>query len=508
MPSCRMAKRTGMRHARIKAALALAVQAALCGAAWAEGFDPFSVSLQVSRSPAIATRTEESLVDPCQFGPVGTKVGLVEVVERALCSNPKTHYAWASAKAQAAVLGVREAAYLPTVSAGFAYGKQRSKTDYADVPGYNYSLLNSNYSPTVRSGSLKMSWLLTDFGARGSYVDQARAMLDAANATHDATLQAAFVEAAQAYFDTLTALSSLDAKLEAEKAARESYLATDAKHKAGVGGLSDKLQASTAYSQAKLERVVAEGELKNAKGSLAIAMGLEVTTAFDLVRPENALPDTTFIKPIDSLIAEARQNHPGLVAAQAEVKAAEAAVAATRAEGRPTVTLAGEVSRGEQLGQPPGVGYENTDITQTNASLAIQLNIPLFEGFGRTYRVRSAQNQVEAKQAEYARVERDVLLDVWRYYQVFVAETEGIKTADELVRDARESFNIARGRYKAGVGNIVELLNVQSALAKAEQQRIKTISNWHNARLKVAASVGRIGMWAIAGLAGNGAARP
>ncbi|WP_165873447.1 TolC family protein [Parasulfuritortus cantonensis] len=495
----------------MKGALAVAAfTIAITGAprALAEGFDPFSVHLQVSKFWATAKGTEEPLVDPCQFDAVGARVGLVEVVERALCHNPKTRYAWANAKAQAGVLGVREAAYLPTISAGLAVAKQDNKTEYADITGYPYSAFNTEAKPKVRSGTLKMSWVLTDFGLRSSNVSQARALLDAANATHDATLQTAFVEAAQSYFDTLTAMASLEAKREVENAARESFLAAEAKYKAGVGGLTDKLQASTAYGQAKLERVGAEGDLKNAKGSLASAMGLEVTTDFDLVRPADELPDTTFIKPIDELIAEARKVHPALSAAQAEVKAAQANVEATRAEGRPTVTLASEFSKGEQLNQPPSIGYPPTDITSTNFSVGVQVNIPLFEGFGRTYRVRTAQSQVEAKQADYARIEQEVLLDVWRNYQVFTAENEGLKTADELVKNARDSYKIARGRYKAGVGNIVELLNVQSAMAKAEQQRIKSISNWHSARLKVAASVGRIGMWAIAGLAGDGAGKP
>lgn len=497
-----------MNRFLVSAAWLPALALAVCGGAGAEGFDPFSVNWQVSKSSAKAVSAEESVVAPCLFEKLGAKVGLVEVVERALCHNPKIRYAWANAKTQAAVLGVRQSAYLPTASAGLAIGKQRNKTEYADVVGYQvpFSLLNSDNSPGVRSGTLKLSWVLSDFGLRGSRVDEARAMLDAANATHDATIQAAFVEAAQAYFDTLTAMASLDAKLEAENAARESYLATEAKYKAGVGGLSDKLQASTAHSQAKLERVVAEGELKNAKGSLAVAMGLEMTTVFDLVRPEDALPDTAFIKPVEALFDEARHHHPALIAAQAEVRAAEATVEATRAEGRPTITLVSELSRGDQRGQPPAVGYPATNISQTNASIGVQLNVPLFEGFGRTYRVRSAQNQVEAKQAESARVEREVLLDVWRNYQVFAAETEGLKTSDDLAKNARESYKIARGRYKSGVGNIVELLNVQSALAKAEEQRIKTVSNWHSARLKLAASIGRIGMWAIDGLASSGTA--
>lgn len=480
----------------------LAVATAMA-ASHAADLDPFRTSLKVSGSMARALGEGDSADVPCRFGAPGAVIGLVEVVERALCHNPKTRHAWANAKIQAAVLGVRQAAYLPSVSASVAYGKQTNTTEYEDVGGFAYSGLNTDTSPTVRSGSLKMSWVLTDFGLRSSQVDQARALLAAANSTHDATLQGAFYEATQAYFDSLTALATLDAKKEAEKAAHESFLAAEAKYKAGVGALTDQLQASTAYSQARLERVVAEGSVKNALGSLAIAMGFEVHAQFALLRPEETLPDTAFVKPIEELIDEARRHHPALAAALAEIQAAEANVSAIRAEGYPILALASEVSRSDQIGQTPAVGYPATDIAQTNASVAIQLNMPLFEGFGRTYRVRSAQGQVDAKRAEYARIEEQVLLELWKSYQQLTAETEGLKTTDDLVKNARHSYNVARGRYKAGVGNIVELLNVQSALAKAEWQRIQTVSNWHSARLKVAASVGRIGMWAITGLIGS-----
>ena len=479
----------------MKHLLALVFAAALSTSAAAAGIDPFGTAGKVSRTRTSAM-LGEAVADPCQFGPVGSPIGLVEVVERALCHNPKTREAWANAKVQAAGLGVRQSAYLPSVSAGLGYGKQKTSTSYT-AP---FDVLDSQNNPTMRSGSLKMSWALFDFGQRSSYVDQARALLGAANANHDATLQVAFVDAAQAYFDTLTALATVNAKRKAEMAAKESFQAAAAKYKAGVGGLTDQLQASTAYSQAQLETVVAEGELKNALGNLAIAMGLDVYTPLALAKPDEALPSTDFVRPIEDLIEEARANHPALIASRAAVKSAEANVAAMRAEGRPTISLASELTRSDQFGQQPAVGYPNTDVSSTNKSIAIQMNAPLFEGFGRTYKVRTAQGQVEAKQAEYAQIEQQVVMEVWKNYQSLTAETEGLKVAAELVDNAHESFNVARGRYKAGVGNIVELLNVQSALANAEQQRIKTMSNWHRARLKLAASIGRIGLWAIAPL--------
>jgi outer membrane protein len=473
--------------------IAAAVMLMLSTATQAAGFDPFSVSLKIASSPAktmIPMGAEEA--NPCSFSTLGTPLGLIEAVERALCNNPQTRQAWATAKAQAAALGVSQSAYLPTVSGQFAAAKQKNSTTYS-AP---YSL-TSDENQTIRKGVLQLSLVLTDFGKTSANIDQARAALDAANAAHDATLQAAFVTAAQAYFDTLTALSTLDATREAENAAKESFMAAEAKYKAGVGALTDQLQAQTAYSKAKLDTVKADGELKNAQGILATAMGLPANTPVVVIKRDDKLPDTSFVKPVDELIDEAKQNHPSLLAAQAQLSAAQANVRVTRAEGRPSVALTSEISRQNQLGATVTVGYPLADVFSNNKSIGIQVNIPLFEGFGRHYRVMSAQGQAEVKAAELANAEQQVMLEVWKSYQLLSSETENIKATDDLVQSAQQSYKVARGRYKAGVGNMLELLNVQSALSNAEQQRIQSVSNWHTARLKLAASIGKLGLWAI-----------
>ena len=66
-----------------------------------------------------------------------------------------------------------------------------------------------------------------------------------------------------------------------------------------------------------------------------------------------------------------------------------------------------------------------------------------------------------------------------------------------LLVSARRSFAVREGRFRAGVGNILELLGAQSAVAAAEQRRIEAHAGWLTARLKLAASIGRLGLWAI-----------
>ena len=46
--------------------------------------------------------------------------------------------------------------------------------------------------------------------------------------------------------------------------------------------------------------------------------------------------------------------------------------------------------------------------------------------------------------------------------------------------------------YKAGVGNILDLLNAQSALAAARLQRIQAALDWYVARASLARSIGTL----------------
>lgn len=57
-----------------------------------------------------------------------------------------------------------------------------------------------------------------------------------------------------------------------------------------------------------------------------------------------------------------------------------------------------------------------------------------------------------------------------------------MRTTADLLASAEQSERVALGRYKAGVGNILDVLNAQSALASARLQRIQSLLDWHVSR--------------------------
>ena len=182
------------------------------------------------------------------------RLTLLDAVERPLCRNPQTRQAWANVKTQAAAVGVSRAAYLPTLTASSTWNNADNRTTYPNSPASNSSL--TTHSSNV---NLNLNWVLYDFRLRAANLENARQLLNAANAAQDDMLQTVFLSAVQSFYEAQAAQALPAATIEAEQAAEHSFKASAAKHQAGAGTLADKLQAQTTYAQASLKRAQAAG---------------------------------------------------------------------------------------------------------------------------------------------------------------------------------------------------------------------------------------------------------
>jgi outer membrane protein len=424
----------------------------------------------------------------CQFDLPARPLLLGEAVERALCSNPKTREAWADVKVQAAGLGVARAAYLPTISGTGQMVRDGSVTDVTGHPN-----LSSSTLATVRAESVSLNWTLYDFGARGAALRNASALLAAAQATQNATLQSVFVTVAKNYYAAQAAAGALAAAIDIERMAADSAKVASVRVDRGIAPVSDALQSQTAYAQAVLSRIKADGTWRTAEGTLAADLDLSPDVPLELPSVTDGVqPDAAFAESVGELIDEARHTHPGVMAAQAQVDAAAAKVSQTRAEGLPSLSLVSKYSRNNQPATL-GLGIPEYPATGREWYVGVQLTIPFFEGFSRTYQVRQMQAQLEKQQDALDDARQQVGLEVWNSYQALESSTGTVKDSGTLLDVAQRSFVAAEHRYQAGVGNILELLNAQTALANAQQQRVQAFSDWRYAWLRLAGSLGRLG---------------
>lgn len=453
--------------------LTIAPQAMAVSSIWYGDGDPLSTSLELPPAEYGAGLKPEIAGQSCVDLDYSKALSLADVTEAALCNNPQTRESYANAKVQAAQLGIAKSAFLPTLT---------------DSVGVNQNFVNPESGSRGRefnnlSNSLAASYLLYDFGNRDAALENARQLLNAVSATQSAIVQNILLATIKAYYQVQSDIAALEATNEAESFNLESFKAAEAKYKAGVSTPADKLQAETAYAQAVLNRISAEGTLKSDYGILANVMGLNANMPLKLMRSVNTPVNTSEIeRDINQLIEYARVRRPDLVASEAQVSAAKASVEASRAAAKPTVSVG--LSNNFQDGS--SLSSNNT------STLGLTVTVPIFSGYAPTYRIRSAEAAAEAKEAQRDQIRLQISLDVWTAFQNLRTAHETIKSADVLVNSASESARVALGRYKAGVGNIIDTLNAQSALANANQQKIKADLSRNIARAALAQAIGTL----------------
>src|SRR5581483_10870720 len=96
------------------------------------------------------------------------------------------------------------------------------------------------------------------------------------------------------------------------------------------------------------------------------------------------------------------------------------------------------------------------------------LSVPLFTGFAIENQVREAAAQQNAAEAGAANIEQALTQQVTTSYLETITLAEQIKLAEEQVRTAQEALQLAKQRYKLGLGSVVEVTQSEVALTMAQ----------------------------------------
>lgn len=406
--------------------------------------------------------------------PPWQQLALGDAIEFVLCQSPALQQALASIEEQRGAVTVGEVAYRPRISANAELSRNRIPLNNSAASAVGASL----------TGAIGLSWTLFDFGQRDATLVAARAALAAAISSQDSVLLQTLSDVLRIYVDAATAWARLDASIETERVAGVTEEIAAARHTALVGSLLEKLQAQTAHSQASLERVRAQGAWDIARGALASAMGRPVSQPMALA-PQRGLRGLAQ----DSLRfaavrEEALTQHPRLRALRLERDASQARLDAVRADGKGVVAL------NSNLGMTRGLSSGGSTDRSLGASLSA--SVPLFNKPEQQARELQVSAQIAAREAAIVAAEREIELELWRATQQASGESENVRASRTLLSNAETAYNIALGRFKSGVGSMLEMLSAQAALASATAASTQAEITSLAARVRLSLAVGRM----------------
>ncbi|MCU0241953.1 MAG: TolC family protein [Vicinamibacteria bacterium] len=371
---------------------------------------------------------------------------LAAIIDIALARSPLTRASYALARAAAAGVAVERGAYFPELNANGNWSRNQAALDDPSVAAV-----------TSYGAALSLTHLLLDGGGREAEVEEARQNLLAADWRARMTLKQT-----QAGLD-----------------------AASIRHDAGVATIADVLQARTAVAQAQLNVDGLKGQVMTVRGALATSMGLAADLPFDTGELPATVPLGRAQPKIDVLIRDARLARPDLAALRALARKSAAHVASVRADLLPRLTFTGNLNRITYQNETPALALSGWQAR-------LDLQIPIFDGRANAAALRRAQEERAAQEAQVEGYEQQVALQVWTSYYALETATQRVHTTQVLLVSATQSEQVALGRYREGVGTVLDLLLAQSALASARAQEIQARADWLIAMARLAHDAGRL----------------
>jgi outer membrane protein len=425
--------------------------------------------------------TQPAALD-AQAGELIKRLTLAEAADIALQNNPATRISWNNARAAAAGYKASLGSLYPSVNVTGTYYSSKGPS-YQSKPGVAEGA--SIVSATGTNAAVNLSFLLFDFGGRFASIEQSRQALLAADWTHNAVIQNVVLQTEAAFFGHMEARALLEANKTSLAEAEAGLNAAEERRRVGLATSADALQARTAYSEIKLAVQGTEGQVRVTKGALAAALGYPANSpfSFDLIDP--GIPNASVTESVDRLVDRALAGRPDLQASRALDRESAAGVTRARSNLLPSVSFSGSAGR-TWIEDVPG----STD----NRSGSLLLQIPLFAGFSQQFNLSRAKAEAAAAQERTRAFEQSVILDVFSSHSDFITAGERLRTTDDLVASAAQSEEAALGRYKEGVGSILDLLSAQKSLAAARAEQINARLAWFTAFAQLAHDAGILGL--------------
>ncbi len=265
----------------------------------------------------------------------------------------------------------------------------------------------------------------------------------------------------QAYVELDRAWRSNDVAEQELERARKTLQLVRQRRAAGIDSELQVRQAEARIPAAQQQLQAAQQQIDAARTALAALVGQGPDRGLGIERPQ-ALNAAALQLP-GVLPSELLGRRPDIVAARWRVEAAGKQIKVARTKFYPSfnlTALAGVVA--------PNVG-DLLRSSSTFAYLGPALSLPIFEGGRLRANLAGADAQYDLAVAGYNQAVVDALREVADQVNAVRSLEQQAQSQQQAVATANAAFDLAGQRYRAGIGNYLDVLSAQSQLLGAQQ---------------------------------------
>lgn len=343
-------------------------------------------------------------------------------------------------------------------------------------------LPSSSFDSERYSGSYGLSgrWSVLDPSAIVG-LSSARQSMRGAQLNQRATRADVRLETNRRFFSVVKAMHLSAVSSRSLKLSRDDERRVRALFEVGSVSKSDLLKAQVRTAQSQLDSLLTDHAVITQRIALAQQMG---TSEAQLGEVDSTLAaDPRPFDPV-SVLAEARRQRPDLLATEADLKAAELGLRSAHWSRLPGIALSGgwtpkSTSTQKLFSDAAHDGTSSSGASESKDSWQgqVSVNMNLFDGFATDARVASARAQLlrarETRDALLRNLEGEVRQTLLGYQEA----TEREALARRTVASAAENLNLVQQKYNVGSATILDLIDSQVQLQRAQSDLVSALAD-------------------------------
>lgn len=350
-----------------------------------------------------------------------------------------------------------EAAYYPSVDATADAGPEYTRRPKQSDTDFYYT----------NTQSLTVTQLVYDFGQTESVVDRAEAALVQAEINVQLVQQDVLFEGISAYLGIVRGFERLGYARQSEQSIKKQTGIEESLVEVGAGVSTDVLQAKSQLAGATATRVLAGGELSNARSSFKQVFE-EMPTEWEVARfRKPSLPMQAIPADLETAIEIAMEQNPQILLATQNVMIAQSDVKLADSGFYPILQLVGSASRRENDVAVAGVRHELAGL--------FRVTYNLYRGGADTAAYEAATDNLAAARKQLADLRDRTEEQVRTAWQNLETQRENARYLEIQSDILWEFLTLARKERRLGNRSLLDVLvgevnyiNARSSAVTAE----------------------------------------
>ena len=393
-------------------------------------------------------------------------LSLVDIYHQALANDPELASALSANKAAQEIIEQGKALYRPTVNFNADISTSSTHIRYLDsnIPPGNSKFENARAGIEARQPIYRKQNLVE--------IEQSKTQVSQADKQYHLSQQALILRATQVYFDVLIAQDKIDL-IAAQKTAILSQLEqAKVTFEVGTATITDVNEAQARFDLIVAQEIAAVNEFEIAKRAVEAITGA-IPAKLATVKPD--IQPTMLNQTMQDWQQVARQNDLNIQIQQDAYKLASQEVERAQAGHLPTLDAVASYNNSYANGSPSVFSAGNE---LKNATIGLQLEIPLYQGGAVSSRVRQAILNKQKAQDDIVIAQRKADLETQRAYLNLSTSIAQIKALEQALISSQSQLDSTILGYEVGVRISVDVLNAQQQLFSAKRDLLQARYNY------------------------------